>query len=386
MKIRERLILGFIGTFLLLGFVSYTSKKANYEIRRSALIVSEILKQEVKGASDMLLALQATQIAMHEILETQDIKTVTQRTVNSKIDNEQIKKLKYYFAPAEKSFLLSKKAILSGIKMYKDIGEFETAKQWQKKLELLNQLEKELLIYKSWMNEVNQLYTRDGLKGYNFLKLSFKKQYQTKILPLLNDYKTGREQELVTQSKKVIEVTNAAEQRIIIASIFTLVAATVTGILISRSILKPLNKLKVAAEKVGKGGTNIRVDIKSKDEVEILANAFNQMMDDLSKTTVAKSYLDQIINSMTDTLIVINSHATIVRINDATIKLLGYAEDELFGQGLSHVLTPEFYQILEKNTIIRGAIADTETVYITKEGRQIPVFFSASVIDRKSVV
>ena len=73
MKIRERLVLGLIGTFLLLGFVSYTCKTTNSEIRRSALIVNENLKQEVKGISDMLLALQATQTSMRRLLETQDI-------------------------------------------------------------------------------------------------------------------------------------------------------------------------------------------------------------------------------------------------------------------------------------------------------------------------
>lgn len=381
MKIRERLILGFVGTFLLLGFVTYTCRTSNSEIRRSALIVSESLKQEVKGASDILLALQATQIAMHELLEPQNLKPVIEKTVKSKLINEKIEENKYYFNQAQSSLLLSKRATESGIKMYKSIGDVESAKEWQEELEVLKELEQEILIYELSINEAIKIYNQNELKAYNFLKLSLQKHYQTKILPLLNDYKSGREQKLVTQSNKVIEVIKAAEQRIITTTIFTLLAATVTGIIISRSILKPLNKLKAAAEKVGKGETNIRVDIKSKDEVETLANAFNQMINDLSKATVAKSYLDQIINSITDTLIVINSDATIVRINDATIKLLGYAEDQLIGQSLSQVLTPEIYQKLKINTLKgRGAIANIETVYITKDSRQIPVSFSASVM------
>ncbi len=217
MKIRERLILSFIGISLLLGFVSYNCQMKNFEIKRFALIASESIKQEVKGASDMFLV-QGTQIAI-----------------------------------------------------------------------------------------------------------------------------------------------------------------VLIGILICGSILKLLNKLK-AVEKIGKGGLNTRVNIKSRD-VETLANAFNQMIDERSKTTIAKSYFEQIINSMTDVLTVIDCDGNIIKINQATINILGYAENELVGKPFNIVLSPEFYRVLELSVLKgKGAIANAQTVYLTKDGSQIPVTFSASVM------
>jgi diguanylate cyclase (GGDEF)-like protein/PAS domain S-box-containing protein len=381
MKIRKRLTLSFIGTSLLLAFVSYNSKITNIEIRSSALVLSEKLKQEVEGASDILLALQATQIPIHELLDKQSVPAKQKQTFKSKNEHEKIQTIKILFARIESSFLLSKQAREHEIENYKSLKDIDKEKQWHKKIESLNYLEKEFLIYKSNFYKFLKSSKENNVKLSEILESNLEEQYRTKLLPQLNDYKNGREQELVTQSNKVLEVINGTEQQILIATIFSLISAVLTGTLISRSILKPLNKLKEAAEKIGQGEFHTRVDIRSRDEVEVLANAFNQMMDDLSKTTVAKYYLDQIINSMTDSLIVVNLDSTITRTNHATINFLGYAENELIGQQLSVVLTPKFHQLLELNKLReKVAIANIQTVYLTKEGRQIPVSFSASVM------
>ena len=89
MKISQKLILGFIGTYLSLGFVGYNSQMKSFEIKNSALIVSKSIKTEVEGASDMLLGLLANQIAMHELLEIQYLTNASERkTVKTKIFNK----------------------------------------------------------------------------------------------------------------------------------------------------------------------------------------------------------------------------------------------------------------------------------------------------------
>lgn len=79
MKIGQRLFLCFIGTSLSLGFVGYICQMTNSEIKHSALIVSKSIKTEVEGASDMLFALQANQIAMHELLDIQALTDASER-------------------------------------------------------------------------------------------------------------------------------------------------------------------------------------------------------------------------------------------------------------------------------------------------------------------
>lgn len=53
--------------------------------------------------------------------------------------------------------------------------------------------------------------------------------------------------------------------------------AVIIGFFMSRSISNPVAKLKEAAEEVSKGNLDIKVDVKSKDEIGSLANTFNIM-------------------------------------------------------------------------------------------------------------
>ena len=64
--------------------------------------------------------------------------------------------------------------------------------------------------------------------------------------------------------------------------------------------------------------------IKRNDEIGILANSFNKMTEDLRRTTISKDYVDNIIGSMNDTLIVVDPEAKMRTVNKATCDLLGY--------------------------------------------------------------
>ncbi len=61
----------------------------------------------------------------------------------------------------------------------------------------------------------------------------------------------------------------------------------VMGIIISRSISKPIIQLRDAAQKIGEGNLDTEIKIKSRDELGELASAFNQMTNDL-KTSRAE--------------------------------------------------------------------------------------------------
>ncbi|HEY9779693.1 MAG TPA: PAS domain S-box protein, partial [Leptolyngbyaceae cyanobacterium] len=389
MKISQKLILGFIGTYLSLGFVGYNSQMKSFEIKNSALIVSKSIKTEVEGASDMLLALQANQIAMHELLEIQYLTNASERkTVKSKTVNKKIEELQYTFTQFENSYLLSEKANKTEIRIYKNIKDTQLQQEWQEELESLNQLKQNFLVYKNNTYKLINAYKHNDIKATILLKIAINNQYETELLPLLTEYSNGRNKELVSQSNKVIEIVDTAERQIRILTVFTLMTAVISCLWISRSILKPINQLKQAAEKIGKGNLDTRADVNSKDELEKFANVFNQMMDDLTATTVTKYYVEQIINSMADTLIVINPDATIISINQAAIEFLGYTENELIGQSFNQIVDTDFCRIVELATLkeknalanFNRAIANTEITYLTKDGRKIPVSFSASVM------
>ncbi len=153
------------------------------------------------------------------------------------------------------------------------------------------------------------------------------------------------------------------------------------SIITARSITKPVGELVSATEALARGDRSHRVDIKSGDEFEYLGLSFNRMVEELDKTTVSRDYVENIIQSMSESLIIISSENKIKAINPATIALLGYRNEELFGQPISKISNDEkLLDALDEATSENGQIAVFEATYKAKDGREIPVLFSGSAL------
>jgi signal transduction histidine kinase len=74
------------------------------------------------------------------------------------------------------------------------------------------------------------------------------------------------------------------------ASILIIITGLTLGYIISRSISRPITKLRDATNKIGSGNLDIKIDVNSKDEVGELSSAFNQMTKELK---VSKDQIDQ---------------------------------------------------------------------------------------------
>jgi len=155
---------------------------------------------------------------------------------------------------------------------------------------------------------------------------------------------------------------------------------------LSAWVTDPLKKLTNFIKEIREKGTtdfNQRVEIDSQDEFGQLGTIFNRMIDDLQQTTVSKDYVDNIISSMVDSLIVVNPEAKIRTVNKATCKLLGYNEEELIGAPANLVIKTEGRAFREGQLgklIEEGQIREYETHYKRKDGRSIPILFSGSVV------
>ena len=70
-----------------------------------------------------------------------------------------------------------------------------------------------------------------------------------------------------------------------------------------------------------------------------IRTGFNTI-DDLHKTTVSKKYVDKIVNSMADTLIVleVGPDLRINKVNQVTLNLLGYKEAELINYPIKKII------------------------------------------------
>ncbi|HLV35858.1 MAG TPA: PAS domain-containing protein, partial [Spirillospora sp.] len=105
--------------------------------------------------------------------------------------------------------------------------------------------------------------------------------------------------------------------------------------------------------------------------------AVRAMYADLVSTTISQTYLDSILRSINDALIVLGPDMRIERVNRATLDLLGFTEAELIGQTPEPIFTPDALDWLMR-TIQDSPARTIQTTFFTHDGQEIPVSFSAS--------
>lgn len=215
-------------------------------------------------------------------------------------------------------------------------------------------------------------------------------------------------------------------QRLYIPALIVVVIVVVFYLLLTFSIIKPIERITGYIVDISRGELGTEIDPKlkgSRDEVGELASAFDRTIvslklamkmtapelkkeaDALKKALEAKNkaqeelrssrdYVDNILKSMSDTLIIINRDGTIRTVNQATLDLLGYRQEELIGKPVDLIVTPLkgrgqiiFKEIFNLGELIeRDFVRDYEIVYRSKDGRNIPMSLSGSVMRDKGEI
>ena len=221
-----------------------------------------------------------------------------------------------------------------------------------------------------------------GLAGLNSERIS---KLSTQVADLKNSIDNELDR-MVKARKAAFETTldtNVAlmQTRSVVSGAIaslSLVGIVVFLITLSRGIVSPIRSLSETTREVAQGnfaaGRNI--EPMGNDEVAQLARAFKAMAASLDSTTVSKSYVDDIIRNMKDTLIVVDRNEKIRTVNRALLRLLGYTEAEMVDQPFSMIsggIPDEALKTL-------SAQATFETVYRAKDGREIPMSFSTGVL------
>ena len=114
-----------------------------------------------------------------------------------------------------------------------------------------------------------------------------------------------------------------------------------------------------------------------------LVQASNETSLLLSTLTISKAYVDEIVSSMTDALLVTNKVGIIKTVNRAAEELLGYSSDELIGQPFGTIVAEnEFlFQVLQPKFSLRETtLKDVEVICLTKAGEKLSVAFSGSSV------
>lgn len=102
----------------------------------------------------------------------------------------------------------------------------------------------------------------------------------------------------------------------------------------------------------------------------------------LEAWSYSNKYLDRIINSMVEVLLVTNRSGVIKLVNKAIQELFSYSEEELIGQHISTIFSQGNALLPSNNSLslVAEMLDNVEVVCQTKTGKKVSLSFSRSVI------
>ncbi len=186
----------------------------------------------------------------------------------------------------------------------------------------------------------------------------------------------------VTLSFSTIDTKKAVLTTVILTVLLTFlvifIASFISSLLIKRILGDPIGILAENSQKIAGGDFTSTVSMDSKDEIGMLAEAFNDMTMKLSISLVSKDYMESIFASITESLMVANNDGTIEMTNAAAAKLLGLTKDELTGRPIM-----AYFENTSLDDLKTGMV-NVEKTARTKNG-DVSVLFGASILRDKDM-
>lgn len=375
MRLGLTLLVALIGIALLVGLVAFlyggTSSRVLHQVedlRQSAI-------EQVRAATGMRLALQASQLAAQELLarryrERVEASHESEWGVAADIDRESIREsLERFETQLDRSWSASRAAEAIA-RRWGDAGE---ARGEAERLEgRLRALSGEYQVYAERIDRFVHLaryHPSDQVQEYfdDFLE----PHYGGQMVPLLRQFEDEAAAALSEAAARIEVALAVGNRRNLAIAAAALVGAILIGLLIARSISVPLAALREAALRVGRGSLETPIEVESSNELGELARAFQQMVDDLKETTVSRAYLDKILQSMKELLIVTDADDRIRRVNLSVLEELGYAEEEMVGCAFEEIAEPTGDE----------AAATGELSLVAADGRRVPVTVSSTELE-----
>ena len=165
-----------------------------------------------------------------------------------------------------------------------------------------------------------------------------RQEYFERLDPLFNRLRGDCNNLLQINQKAMVaksEAAAGAAQRWFLATLVVAGSLVVAGIIfavfLANRIVRPLSELTEATARIGAGDLDAKADVKTRDEVGILAAGFNTMAErirllrrsDMGKLVVAQQTTEAAIDSLYDPVIITDAEGAVTKLNPAAEEIFG---------------------------------------------------------------
>lgn len=172
-----------------------------------------------------------------------------------------------------------------------------------------------------------------------------------------------------------------------------IIILSLAGVYAARKIVRPINQLYEGVERIGQGNLGYRLEIKTNDEIEKLADEFNLMAGKLQETysnlrnrtnelEASEERYKDLIENAPEMIHSVDTNRRFVSVNKTELDILGYTLEEMKQMRIEDIVPKEFGDIARNH--IRAArdkgVSTIEAQFITKDGKRIDVEITATAL------
>lgn len=208
------------------------------------------------------------------------------------------------------------------------------------------------------------------------------------IVRLSREVIAGMELSIEKHSRAIL-YTAKIYRRILGTSLVVFLLSTVIVVFfMDRALANPIRELADATRQVAGGDLSKEIKVRSGDEIGELSRSFNHMVSELRESkfmlVAGKDYIENVFQSLSDSIVIINEEGIITAVNSATLDMLERSRGELvnkpagilFGEEEGEGDIRKIRYVLTSEKKMDNFI----TTYITKSKKEVQVMISGSLI------
>lgn len=373
MKLRTKLIISFTCVIGLLLIIGGTSQYFNNQIKNKVIDENREAVKELEASGQLEAYLYQSLVNTQYYLDEPFRATLNERQRESALSIDKMRS----------NVRASMQGVNDNLQQIDDrfnddnFSELHPEGARDSSMVILDKLKTRVNIYNSLIQQSLSYEQGNYQDGKEFLVVTVEPFFRNNLLPLVEEFRSQIRTNLDREVEMLNNRLNSYSNIILFATLIAFLFSIILAYLLYKSITIPIKSLADASQEIGRGNLEKRIAVKTNDEIGQLGSSFNRMAENLNETTFSKEYVDNIIESMGDALIVTDDKARIKKVNSATTTLLGYSSSELIGEPLSLIL-------LEKEKFIslneRESMEHYETKLVRKDSHPLPVNLSIAII------
>jgi PAS domain S-box-containing protein len=376
MKLSTKLIGSFSIVVLIVGGIGLTASYLNDAVKDQVTLESDKAIQEVTLTGELGLQLFKSLTRTQYLLEDSYRESLSMNYSRSNRTREvQIAEIEKSLEKFEESLDQLRSTIQSETN-----NIFEYPKDSSKVLGLLEELENKYRNYSALITQFQNISDENYQDRKEFFTVTIEPYFRTNLLPNIEQLRSQIQKAHQQQIAGLNNQLDKVGYILVISTGIALIIAIILSLFIYRSIANPIAQIAEAAERFGQGNLQNRINYDSDDELGQLSDTFDQMAENLSKTTVSRDYVDSIIEAIADSLIVTDEHCKIRRVNSAALEILDRTEEELLNESVDCIFDEMPDDMLD------GFDTETSNTYtgtLKHKNQAIPVSISRGTINNK---